>query len=1093
MKKYFYIFLGGKRYRVEIDEELDKLLRKTLKDNYQFEDNILKLNISDNTKNYQLKTKMIKNMLNLINTYELDPELAKKVAYLKQQLSINKTTVYDSDLRKLEELFNEVTNIYGTVRTTLIKKDQAKIIEEQNAALEEAINDKFSEVITDSSSNTDHNIEDIKKILNELQEDPDFANLISYEQINEAIDNIVICKTMDEYLELSSKDNNSIENANFNKEKIIIPPNTSLKEIITKLVKSSYFQDSNNINTNINTFDDELRNALDIFKENISINFNSTNLNYYSKKFMLKYKELCRKYNRDPEAIFKEFFKGQNGILKDFFRHLNIKSSNASALVLNSLINEGVNSKLINKSYFDKISSNGVVNRGGIDLESTTSSDYTSKNTSNYNSTINQGITSTNTSSLTSKEEVSANQKDSATYNLNTDLASLNRTSNLNNPKTNLNVAPNNLKGVKASPNFNNVVDPSKEELALNIHSKAKIKAQKVSASTSTTHTFKRNNGFNQALLFNAANVENEADVAISSDNDLMENEASSTDLPEYLNNEPLNDEVSSNNVLSNPLDDIEDTSNTSNNNSNDPSKRIFNNKKKLLLIGGGAVAFIFLILICCAGGDASFNGNNQIGLSGYQYFELNKFCETVTVYNPKDNTYSRQVDFETEYIPGVLNKEVGEFTDAPELLKAFAIQIRDFALHEINYGNTNCVLEGSSRFQNFTFDEEELKKVTNPDHPLAQAAAQTYGLIGVKDGKVARGDYDMACYRSQDENNYYLEYGGYTIGEKKLQPVPKTWDYSYLKRLDHCAGHGNGASQVGAYYLAKVQNYSYLDILKYYNGDNFELNSIYESATNNTNFTEATSSGTNGIINIALRDFLKSKGSSVEEFNEYLLKNVVNAGIGTREAAITFAVSLIDGLYKNFDGARLPYTLCGLKGCNDMYNSQGINVNRTSKSFYGVDPNWGTKITNPDYDPNAYNYPYHGGWTSYNYYGPECAGFVSYILHNAGFDAPYTDSGGMGNLGPKKELNGQAIGKPGDLLWHSGHVMFIVGVDEASKVYYIAHASGGSNGTLISTVSFTNGKTINYVIDMEEWYQTHKLNITTEEFIARYRAGYVL
>ena len=90
MKKYFYIYLGNKRFRIEIDEELDKKLRKSLKDDYKFKDNILELNKEEPSKTYLLKSKTIKNLLDLISTYELDPELEKKVYSLKGKVNLKR-------------------------------------------------------------------------------------------------------------------------------------------------------------------------------------------------------------------------------------------------------------------------------------------------------------------------------------------------------------------------------------------------------------------------------------------------------------------------------------------------------------------------------------------------------------------------------------------------------------------------------------------------------------------------------------------------------------------------------------------------------------------------------------------------------------------------------------------------------------------------------------------------------------------------------------------------------------------------------------------------------------------------------------------
>ncbi len=526
--------------------------------------------------------------------------------------------------------------------------------------------------------------------------------------------------------------------------------------------------------------------------------------------------------------------------------------------------------------------------------------------------------------------------------------------------------------------------------------------------------------------------------------------------------------------------------------------KSFYERHKIPIILGGMGIAFFFLIIFTVMGGDSKFNSNfDKMGLYGYPYYKPNVLCDKVTI-KKKDGTYTREFDFEKEYIPGVIYAEVGEFTDSMDTLKTFAIMSRTYALRGIN-NNTEedpCVLPSSSSFQNMNTDENVIAKITAEDNIIAKATAETYGLILVKNNEIGKGNYDMACLRSEDDENYYIGYGSNTIGTEQLQPIPKSWDkwtsrtdfISYVDegRCEH--GHAYGASQIGAYYLNLEKGYDYLDILAYYNGEDSKIMSIYESVSDN--YTLATSRGRNDIIDTNLRDYLRKNGSNVNEFNEHILANVLSVGPGTRAAAVAVAISMVGDLYQMY-GVRLPYTLCGQRQCSDFYNSQGVNINKYYKNFYGVDPDWGTPIHNSNCGNSTY-YNYGDNCTvDYKVYGPECAGFVSWILHNAGFNAPGNiGSAGYGDLnnGEKIPLKGEPVGQPGDLLWHSGHIQFIIGVDEINRIYYIAHASCEKEGTKISTVSFSDSE--NFVVDMTDWYANNKLNVTPEEFANIFRAG---
>ncbi len=514
--------------------------------------------------------------------------------------------------------------------------------------------------------------------------------------------------------------------------------------------------------------------------------------------------------------------------------------------------------------------------------------------------------------------------------------------------------------------------------------------------------------------------------------------------------------------------------------------KFIASNPWVLLVLGGLLIFAIILIAVIANENDHPAT----YGLAGYSYYHVDNLCETVTVYKTDDdgNYLSAEVDFEKEYIPGVIYAEIGYFANNINMAKLFAIAARSYAIAMMG---EDCTIEGSDSRQAFTFNDNVRNSiVNNPNHPIMKAVDQTYGLVFVKNDELQACYYDAACYREEDDSYYYIGYGSITLGEEHLQPIPKEWAQTQPGLMEYINdakdvrpcfhNHGYGISQYGAYYLATEEKYNYEQLIEYYFGEG-ELKSIYESTQ-----VLVTSTGANDILTVSLDEFLTANGSSVEAFNEYILSEIMKVGFGTREAAVAVANATVGGLYQNYN-ARIPYTLCGQHYCNDMRNSEGSNVNRPGNSFYGVDPNWGTAIHNNS--DGTYHYVSSEYNSIYTGYGPDCSGFISWILYNAGFKAQVLGADTYGNLGPRYQLAGYNVGKPGDLVHHNGHIMMIVGVDESSKVYYIAHAAGGSEGVKINTLPFSSPN--DYVVDMTTWYNNNKSNITAEDFRAGYVNGY--
>lgn len=204
--------------------------------------------------------------------------------------------------------------------------------------------------------------------------------------------------------------------------------------------------------------------------------------------------------------------------------------------------------------------------------------------------------------------------------------------------------------------------------------------------------------------------------------------------------------------------------------------------------------------------------------------------------------------------------------------------------------------------------------------------------------------------------------------------------------------------------------------------------------------------------ITVPIDEFLESKGSSLDDFNQYIVNEVRKAGLGTREGVVTAAVSLIGGLCQNYQ-ARLPYTMGGAHPANyyGIPTSPGNSCGNV-----GI---WGSKINNGSGSRMCNYGPYY-------YSGPDCSGFVSWAIHNGGYKSVSLLAESFGSLGSTHSMAGFS-GKPGDILFNSHHVVMIVG--EEGNNYLIAEASSGENGTRITTEPKASGRYT--VVDMTEFY----------------------
>ena len=197
-------------------------------------------------------------------------------------------------------------------------------------------------------------------------------------------------------------------------------------------------------------------------------------------------------------------------------------------------------------------------------------------------------------------------------------------------------------------------------------------------------------------------------------------------------------------------------------------------------------------------------------------------------------------------------------------------------------------------------------------------------------------------------------------------------------------------------------------------------------------------------ILHEPLGEFLEDNGSSLEEFNELIADNVDDAGWGTRAGVVAAAVTLIGELGDNY-GVKVPYYWGG--GHYD-----GVVDGALAK--------WGST------ECHTYANDQH-----YNYCGFDCSGFVPWAIKNGGFKKSQDLAGNFKNMpnARKVTLTNKPELQPGDLLESEGHIVLVVGIDEASGQYICAEAMGNAYGVLFSRRAFNESGY--WGVDLEGYY----------------------
>ena len=435
---------------------------------------------------------------------------------------------------------------------------------------------------------------------------------------------------------------------------------------------------------------------------------------------------------------------------------------------------------------------------------------------------------------------------------------------------------------------------------------------------------------------------------------------------------------------------------------------------------------------------EVSVSGGTSIDTRGLRVELVNCFAKE------SDYKVLTTLDFD-KYVLGVALAEIGPDT-SDEAIKAQIIASRNFALTRSGGKDTGmCPGNYNSCFYGYNANSKVIRM-------RACENDQVYW------------DYTKDIYRQATATKGVAKYSPEITSGRVWKPALSS---SRIAEVEALAEQVKGDTLVdGSGNLVetgfnsttsdKFINYadmgrSYDEILdKVYGGkiskskcDGSESDGSSSGGTGSSGVTSFNNSSSN-VLQEPLSSFLSKKGSSVQEFNNTISNNVNKAGWGTRQGVVAAATTLISELNDKY-GVRINYFWGG-----------GHSGQSTL-----ADGNWGN--TGCDAYANGKHY---------NRCGLDCSGFVGWAIYNGGYrnittlaQSYYTVNGTT-----RVELNNSPLLRPGDLMYSSGHVVMIVGVDSANSKYIVAEAAGLDYGVLFSKKDYNpSGYT---GLDMTAFYE---------------------
>ena len=454
----------------------------------------------------------------------------------------------------------------------------------------------------------------------------------------------------------------------------------------------------------------------------------------------------------------------------------------------------------------------------------------------------------------------------------------------------------------------------------------------------------------------------------------------------------------------------------------------------------------------------ASYKGNelaisNSIGVS----------CSQITL---KSQDGSLTVHELEEYVAGVATAENGGASD--EALKLQVIAARSFAVK-------NCDRVIVNSIGDVKVDGKIDMAYKEPSDRAIAAAEATKGQVLTYNGDVfeisfasyPRANYrggfpgyeasgylcsDVSCSSGSDGRNWctttLYKQPNMESFELKMPDTSKSGSLWNGLHLSNQGGHCYGISQVATIYYENELNYTYDQMIGEFLSPGVQISSIggFSGEVGSTDGTD--------FLPYELSKFLAEKGSSVDSLNASIKQAVVAAGPGTRAGVVAAANALVNGLSQY--GVKLPYI-------SSIDNDSSLG----HYEEYGVDSTWGTV----------------GSWRSeiyngriYTQKGLDCSGFVSWAIHNGGFTYITAYSGSQHNVGNPHAYQSYN-GKPGDILWMSGHVGLIIGVEDGN--YIVAEEHGGDNGLEVTKYSMKSSGWTD-IVDMDQFYaDSSNLNLS--------------
>lgn len=462
----------------------------------------------------------------------------------------------------------------------------------------------------------------------------------------------------------------------------------------------------------------------------------------------------------------------------------------------------------------------------------------------------------------------------------------------------------------------------------------------------------------------------------------------------------------------------------------------------KLIIIGVVAVLIIVCLVLFITLLNSS-NSNSKMGIGGYSYYK--DACKQVMVNN-------NLIDIE-DYVAGVVSREVPGFP--PESVKAIAISARTYVIYRAEKVGT----DPNSCYYNVTTTDDSFQVYTATEEDAYVSAAQeTRGLIITRNGNLTTGHYDASCiYTAQaaktldpegnyTDDNYYIKYGEWTLGggiyfqeiPKEIAPNVGSFNVFFRENQPCYGNHGGGMSQNGSLYLEKYLGYNWEQIIDFYYNGEAEIMSIYPSyggysGEYPTDPNDELYKNLHFLAGTSLNSVLSSNGTTMEEFNANISSAVNSAGYGTREGSVAAAVTLVGSL------AEMGYKI------NYQWGGQGV--------FYKGGSNWG--VSGSTASCGSHSNP-SKCYQIYRWQGFDCTGLVEWIINNGtGFASSFYSPGNVGTI--KSLSSSEAICQPGDAIFNSGHITFVVGIDEENRKYIVAESQGYASYGIDPTTDSSN------------------------------------